>query len=138
MAVRALDFHISCGLADAATVVTALKLRARPYVEKIFGGVLAIPYSSLYETAKGLAAMSMRTTDPKVAMHVVNLGPGMGLPDQGPRPGIGIIIFDARGEENACPKDGFAWVFGLPGTQEVSTSTCTLKQLHALTEIFRD
>ncbi|TKA62983.1 hypothetical protein B0A55_10741 [Friedmanniomyces simplex] len=119
-------------------VVTALKFRARPYVEEIFGGVLALPYSALQETAKGVAAMSVRSADPKVAMHVVNLGPGMGLPDQGPRPGIGIMMFDAQGEAHARSKDGFAWAFELPGAQEISTSTCTLRELHAVAETFRN
>ncbi|KAK3626642.1 hypothetical protein LTR56_019708 [Elasticomyces elasticus] len=119
-------------------IVTALKLRARPYPDKIFGGVLALPYSALQATAKGVSAMSKRTTDPKVAMHVVNLGPGMGMPDQGAKPGIGIMMFDARGEEHARSTDGFAWAFGLEGAQEVSTSTCTLREMHAVAETFRD
>ncbi|KAK3067997.1 hypothetical protein LTR53_014769 [Teratosphaeriaceae sp. CCFEE 6253] len=118
-------------------VVTALTLRARPYPEKIFGGVLALPYSALGETAKAVASMSTRTADPKVAMHVVNLGVGMGMPDQGPRPGLGIMMFDARGEEHARSPDGFAWAFGLAGAQEISTSMCTLRELHAVAETFR-
>ena len=82
--------------------------------------------------------MSVRTADPKVAMHVVNLGPGMGMPDQGPRPGLGIMMFDARGEEHARSKEGFAWAFELPGAQELNTSTCTLREMHAVAETFRN
>ncbi|KAK0367310.1 hypothetical protein LTR91_007437 [Friedmanniomyces endolithicus] len=119
-------------------VLTALTFRARPYVEKVFGGAIALPYSALRETAKGVAAMSIRTADPKVAMHVVNVGPGLGMPDQGSRPGIGIMMFDARGEAHARSKDGFAWAFEIPGAHEVSTSTCTLKQTHAVAETFRN
>ncbi|KAK5715958.1 hypothetical protein LTR15_009783 [Elasticomyces elasticus] len=125
-------------IADIEPVVTALKLKARAYPEKIFGGVLALPYSALQATAKGVSTMSKRTADPKVAMHVVNLGPGMGMPDQGAKPGIGIMMFDARGEEHARSQDGFAWAFELPGAQEVSTSTCTLREMHAVAETFRD
>jgi hypothetical protein len=78
------------------------------------------------------------TTDPRIAMHVVNQGPGMGTPDQGPRPNIAIMMFDAHGEEHARSNLGFAWAFGIEGAQEVSASTVTLRQLHAVAETFRD
>ncbi|KAK0887585.1 hypothetical protein LTR02_017085 [Friedmanniomyces endolithicus] len=111
---------------------------ARPYAEKVFGGLIALPYSALQETAKGVAAMSVRTADPKVAMHVVNVGPGLGMPDQGARPGIGIMMFGARGEAHARSKDGFAWAFEMLGAQEISTSECTMRQMHAVAETFRN
>lgn len=50
----------------------------------------------------------------------------------------GIMMFDARGEAHARSEEGFAWAFELPGAQEVSTTTCTLRQLHAVVETFRD
>ncbi|KAK5126121.1 hypothetical protein LTR85_011476 [Meristemomyces frigidus] len=117
-------------------VVTALKLKARPYTDKIFSGVLAIPYSSLAACSKGVAAMA-RTTDPKVAMHVVNQGPGMGFPDQGAKPGIGIMMFDARGEAHAR-SEAFKWAFELPGVQEVAMGEMSLRQIHAIAETFKD
>jgi hypothetical protein len=48
------------------------------------------------------------TTDPRIAMHVVNQGPGMGTPDQGSKPDIAIMMFDAHGEAHARSKSGFA------------------------------
>jgi hypothetical protein len=117
--------------------VTALKLRARPYPETVFGGVLFIPYSSLLEVSRGVVKMAT-TTDPRIAMHVVNQGPGMGTPDQGSKLDIAIMIFDAHGEGHARSESGFAWAFETEGAQEVSASTITLRQMHAFAETFRD
>ncbi|EMD00474.1 hypothetical protein BAUCODRAFT_20568 [Baudoinia panamericana UAMH 10762] len=119
-------------------VLTALKFQAYPYPEKVFGGVLTVPYSSLQQCSKGVSAMAARTSDPKVAMHVINQGPSMGMPEQGGKPGIAFMLYDARGEEHARSEDGFAWVFELPGAQEISCATCTLQQMHAVAETFRD
>lgn len=47
-------------------------------------------------------------------------------------------MFDARGEQHARSREGFAWAFELPGAQEISTSTCTLRELHAVAETFRN
>jgi hypothetical protein len=117
--------------------VTALKLRARPYPETVFGGVVFIPYSSLLEVSRGVVKMAT-TTDPRIAMHVVNQGPGMGTPDQGSKPDIAIMIFDAHGEGHARSESDFAWAFETEGAQEVSASTVTLRQMHAFAETFRD
>ncbi|KAK0836771.1 hypothetical protein LTS02_018076 [Friedmanniomyces endolithicus] len=125
-------------ISDPQNLLDAQIVLARPYAEKVFGGLIALPYSALQETAKGVAAMSVRTADPKVAMHVVNVGPGLGMPDQGARPGIGIMMFGARGEAHARSKDGFAWAFEMLGAQEISTSECTMRQMHAVAETFRN
>ncbi|KAK3670285.1 hypothetical protein LTR78_009839 [Recurvomyces mirabilis] len=119
-------------------VVTALKFRVRPYPEKIFGGILFIPYSSLHEVSKGVAAMAARTADPRIAMHVMNQGPGMGMPDQGSKPNIALMLFDAHGETHARSESGFAWAFSTTGAQEISAGIMSLQQMHALTETFRD
>jgi hypothetical protein len=117
--------------------VTALKLRARLYPEKIFGGVVFIPYSSLSDVSRNVAKMAT-TADPRIAMHVVNQGPGMGTPDQGSKPNIAIMMFDAHGEAHARSELGFAWAFEIDGAQEISASTITLRQMHAVAETFRD
>lgn len=75
-------------------------------------------------------------TDPKVAMHVVNLGPGMGMPDPGPKPGIGIVMFDARGEKHAR-EEAFKWAFGIEGVQEMVTMETSMGKMNAVAESFR-
>lgn len=62
----------------------------------------------------------------------------MGMPDQGPKPGIAIMMFDARGEAHARSEQGFKWAFDLPGAQAVATGEMPLRQLHAIAETFRD
>lgn len=85
-----------------------------------------------------MAAMHARPTDPKVAMHVVNQGPGMGMPNQGARPGIAFMLYDAHGEAHARSKAGFGWIWDLAGAQEVQCGEMTLRQIHAMAETFRD
>ena len=118
-------------------VVTGLKLRARKYSQKIFAGVIFYPYSTLPELSKGVAAMAAKTADPKVAMHVVNQGPGMGVPSQGSKPGIAIMAVDANGEKHAR-EEAFKWALELPGAQEISTGEMSLQQVNAVAETFRD
>lgn len=124
--------------ANKSAVATALKMKARKYTNKIVSGFVALPYTSLAACSKGVAAMAARTADPSVAMHVVNQGPGMGMPDQGPRPGIAFMLFDAHGEAHARSVDGFEWVFNLPDAQEYATGETTLRQIHKSAETFRD
>ncbi|KAK4542020.1 hypothetical protein LTR36_007220 [Oleoguttula mirabilis] len=122
-------------------VVTSLKLRARPYpTTAIFSGVLALPHSSLAACSAGLAAMARRTpSDPRVALMLVNQGPGLGFADQvGARPGIGIMMFDARGAAHARGPAAFQWAFELPGAQELAVGEMSLRQVHAVSETFRD
>ena len=119
-------------------VITALKLRARPYPDRVFAGILFFPYSSLQEVSAGVSAMAARTADPKITMHVVNQGPGMGMPDHGARPGVGIMMYDARGEAHARSKEGFQWAFELPGVQVGPMGEMSLRQVNALAETFRD
>ena len=82
--------------------------------------------------------MAARTADPKVAMHVVNQGPGMGFPDQGAKPNIAIMMYDAHGMEHARSEEGFAWAFRLSGATEFGVGAYTLRQVNALAETFRD
>jgi hypothetical protein len=64
--------------------------------------------------------------------------PGMGTPDQGPKPDIAIMMFDAHGEAHARSESRFAWAFNIEGAQEVSASTITHREMHAVAETFRD
>ncbi|KAK5126161.1 hypothetical protein LTR08_005024 [Meristemomyces frigidus] len=119
-------------------VVTALKLQAHPYTDRIFSGFLVIPYTSLVACARAVAAMAARSSDPKVAMHVVNQGPGIGMPDPGPKPGLAILMYDARGEAHARSAEAFKWAFELDGAVEVGMGEMSLRRIHALAETFRD
>lgn len=62
----------------------------------------------------------------------------MGTPDQGSKPDIAIMMFDAHGEAHARSTSGFAWAFEIEGAREISASMLTLRQMHAVAETFRD
>lgn len=81
--------------------------------------------------------MAARTADGKIAMHVVNRGPGMGEPGPGSRPGIAIMPFDAHGEEHGRSEEGFKWAFDIRGAQEIGCGEMTLRQINAIAETFR-
>ena len=117
--------------------MTALKLKARPYPQNLFCGVIFFPYSSLAEISKGVAEMAARTADGKMAMHVVNRGPAMGEAPPGGKPGIAILPFDAHGEAHARSEEGFAWAFRIPGAVEFGCKEMNLQQVNAVAETFR-
>ena len=119
-------------------VVTAVKLRARPYPSNIFAGILFIPYSSLRELSKVVCQMASQTTDPKLAMHVCNTGPQFGQNPPGAKPDVAIIMFDANGEKHGRSDDGFGLLMKVPGCQEFGAKEMTLQQVNALAEGFRD
>lgn len=121
-----------------ALVVTALKLQARPYTDKIFMGFLMFPYSQLQEVSKGVSAMAARPADPKIAMHIVNRGRGMGEPAQGGKPGIAVMMYDAHGEEHGRSEEAFGWVFKIPEGQPFAVQETTLRKMNALAESFRE
>ena len=118
--------------------MTALKFKARPYSTKIFSGILFFPYSSLHELSKVVSTMGARTANPKLAMHVVNRGAGMGETPQGAKPGIGVIYYDANGGEHGRSDDGFGLIFKVSGCVELDAKERTLQQVNALAETFRD
>ena len=117
--------------------MTALKLRARKYADNVFCGVIICPYSSLPEISKKVAEVAARTADGRIAMHVVNRGPGMGEPGPGPKPGIAIMPYDAHGEGHARSEQGFKWAFDMKGAQEFGCGEMTLRQVNAIAETFR-
>jgi FAD/FMN-containing dehydrogenase len=86
-------------------VVVALKMRARRYHEAIFAGLVFLPYEKLGEVGEWMERSVDRLQDPKTAFCITNQGPGTGVPPQGAKPGIAVILFDAHGEEHAKSKD---------------------------------
>lgn len=118
-------------------VVTALKLRARKYTNKIFSGVILYPYCSLSAISTGVAKMAARTADGNIAMHVLNRGPGMGEAAPGSKPGIAIMPYDAHGEAHARSEEGFKWAFEIEGATELHCGEMTLRQVNAVGETFR-
>lgn len=97
-----------------------------------------VPYSSLAAASKAVAMVAARPTDPKLAMHVVNQGPGMGMPNQGTRPGVAIMLYDANGEAHARSEMGFQWAFELPGAQDFGCREISIQEVNAISETFRD
>lgn len=119
------------------TVVTRLKLKAYKVPSKIFCGVVLVPYSSLHETSKAISAFNKRPSDPKVAMHIINQGPGGGQTDQGARPGIILMPIDFRGENHARSEAGFGWCWKIAGAQEAVAMETTLTGVNALNDTFK-
>lgn len=101
-------------------------------------GFVFFPYERLKEVSKGVSEMAARAADPKVAMHVVNRGRGMGEEAQGAKPGIAIMMYDAHGEEHGKSDEGFGWVFKIPDGHAVSLQETTLQKMNALAETFRE
>ena len=96
-------------------MVTALRMQARPYSTENFSGVVAAPYAALQQISKGVAHMAKRSTDVRVAMHVVDLGPGMGMPYKGSKPDVGFFLYGANGEAHTRSDAAFKWILDLPG-----------------------
>ncbi|KAF2773369.1 hypothetical protein EJ03DRAFT_371295 [Teratosphaeria nubilosa] len=82
--------------------------------------------------------MAAKTADPKLAMHITNIGPGIGYPDSGSRPGIAIMMYGANGEAHGRSDAGFGELYKLPGAQEVMAREFRLAELSAMAEPYRD
>ena len=105
---------------------------------QVFAGIAFFPYSSLHEVSSILSMMAARTADPKLAMHVVNRGAGMGEAPQGAKPGIAVLMYDANGEEHARSDSGFGQLLKATDCMELSAGMMTYRQVNALAETFRD
>jgi hypothetical protein len=111
-------------------VVTAFKLQARKYPQHILGGTIIFPESSLEAVSKGVAYFATGITDPRVSMHVYFLEPRNPF---FPFPaGIGLMIFDANGEEHGRSEHGFKWAFDIEGAVDL-TKEMTLFDVHDAT-----
>lgn len=117
-------------------VVTALRLRARRYPTQVFCGLFFYPYSSLSALSKAVNEMHVRKADPKVAMHIVTRGSGMGEPPGGKHPNVAIIMYDANGQEHAHSE--LAWLWSIPGAQAVQAGMMSVRSVNAVAETFRD
>lgn len=119
-------------------VVVALKMRARRYVSEMFAGLVFLPYERLGEVGRWTAEMVERKGDPKLAFAVTNQGPGMGVPPQGRRPGIAVMMFDAHGEEHARSKEvGFGELFEMEGLKEVACGMCPVSGMTKMADSYR-
>lgn len=119
------------------TVITRLKLQAYKVPSKIFCGMILVPYPSLHETSKAIAAFNKRPSDPKTAMHIMNQGPGGGQEDQGSKPGIILMPIDFRGEEHARSDKGFGWCWKITGAHEAIAMERTVQGVNALNDTFK-
>lgn len=100
--------------------------------------MLFYPYSSLPALSKALHTLHLRPADPRVALHIVARGAGMGEPPGGARPNVAIIAYDAHGAEHARSADGIGWAWEIDGVQEVQAKMMTVREVNAVAETFRD
>lgn len=119
-------------------VVVELKMRARKYHEAIFAGLVFLPYDRLDQVGEWIERSVERLKDPKTAFAITNQGPGTGVPPQGAKPGIAVILFDAHGEDHAKSKDlGFGEVFEMEGLVEIACGMVPLSGMTKLAESYR-
>lgn len=110
--------------------MTVFKLRARKYPQRILGGNIIFPETSLHAVSRGVSGFTKLITDPKVSMHVYFLEPRNPF---FPFPaGVGLMIFDANGEGHGRGKDGFKWAFDIEGAIDI-TKEMTLFEVHDAT-----
>lgn len=111
-------------------VVTAFKLKARKYPQKILGGTIIFPESSLQAVSEAVANFVVNVTNARVAAHVYFLEPRNPF---FPFPaGVGLMIFDANGEEHGRSENGFKWAFEIEGALDM-TKEMTLLEVHHIT-----
>jgi FAD/FMN-containing dehydrogenase len=119
-------------------VVVGLKMRARRYHEAIFAGLVFVPYERLEEVGEWVERAVERLKDPKTAFFITNQGPGTGVPPQGAKPGIAVVLFDAYGEEHAKSKEeGFGEIFEMEGLVEISCGLVPLSGMTKLAESYK-
>lgn len=119
-------------------VVIKLKMRARRSEGEVFAGLVMLPYESVGEVGKWTAQMVQRGADPKLAFFVTNQGAGVGVPVQGRRPGVAVLLFDGNGEEHARAKEvGFGELFGTEGVREVFCGMVPLSGMTKMADSYR-
>ena len=119
-------------------VVVALKMRARRYHEAIFAGLVFLPYEQLGKVGEWVERSVERLQDPKTAFFVTNQGPGTGVPPQGAKPGIAVVLFDAHGETHAKSKEkGFGEIFEMEGLVEIACGMVPLSGMTKLAESYK-
>lgn len=119
-------------------VVVALKMRARRYHDAVFAGLVLLPYERLDEVGEWVERSVGRLKDPKTAFAITNQGPGTGVPPQGAKPGIAVILFDANGEDHARSRTkGFGEIFEMEGLVEAACGMVPLSGMTKLAESYK-
>ncbi|KAF2464921.1 cysteine desulfurase [Lindgomyces ingoldianus] len=115
-------------------VVTALKLKAYKYPKTVYSGMILYPREALSALAKAVPAFADRNTDPKIAVHFYCLdmtqGAFVGKPSV---PGLGLLVYDAHGEEHGRSEQGFKWALDIPGATD-TTAAMSYRQVNALSD----
>lgn len=110
-------------------MVTAFRLRARPYSQKVWSGPIYIPRSSLNEIVKGAVGLAKKELDPKVGMFMYLLErtimKSLGADDDM----VVVHCFDALGEEHG--RNEFKWALDIPGSMD-GTKVMNLRQVASL------
>ncbi|ORY06215.1 cysteine desulfurase [Clohesyomyces aquaticus] len=115
-------------------VVTAFKLKAYKYPSKVYSGMIFYPRESLSALAKAVPEFAERSTDPKIAVHFYCLdmyqGAFVGKPAV---PGIGLLVYDAYGEEHGRSGAGFKWALDIPGATD-TTAEMSYREVNNLSD----
>ncbi|KAL9079663.1 MAG: hypothetical protein Q9159_007709 [Coniocarpon cinnabarinum] len=101
-------------------VVSTLRFRARRHPGRVFGGIVFLPEESLREVSRAVARWTNEVQDEKMALHffVMDANPDMALHGGSAVPSLVALPFDARGEVHGRSKEGFGWLFDIPGMKE--------------------
>ncbi|KAF2712030.1 FAD-binding domain-containing protein [Pleomassaria siparia CBS 279.74] len=121
------------GGGGAFGAVTAFKLRAYKYPQKVYSGMILYPGEALEELSKKVPHFADTNTDPKVAMHFYCLdmiqGALVGKPSV---PGLAVLVYDAHGEEHGR-KEAFKWALEIPGAMD-TTKGMSYKEVNELND----
>jgi FAD/FMN-containing dehydrogenase len=100
-------------------IVTAFKIRAYRYPQKVYSGMILYPRTALDQLAKKVPEFTERNKDPKVAMHFYCLdmtsGAFVGKPSV---PGLGVLVYDAHGEAHG--RELFKWALEIPDATDTT------------------
>jgi FAD/FMN-containing dehydrogenase len=112
-------------------VVTAFKLRAYKYPQKVFSGMILYKQEALSTLAKAVPKFAAENTDPKVAMHFycLNMSDG-GFVGNEVQSGLALCVYDAHGEEHGR-NEAFKWALDIPGAID-TTKAMSYKNVNEL------
>jgi FAD/FMN-containing dehydrogenase len=113
-------------------VVTTFRLKAYKYPKTVYSGMIMYPREALDELAKKIPHFVDTNRDPKIAMHFYCLdmvqGAFVGKPAV---PGLGVLVYDAHGEEHGRSEKGFEWALNVPGAVDM-TKALTYREVNQL------
>jgi len=111
--------------------VTAFKLRAYKYPQKVYSGMIMYPREALDELAKQVPIFAETNRDPKVAMHFYCLDMLQGaMVGKASEPGLALLVYDAHGEEHGR-NEAFKWALEIPGAID-TTKSLSYREVNAL------